>query len=79
VDLDWSDPKHWDDETAEPCRLCHTLTHYRDAQDRPIHKSCAADLAAEQMGLSRGAGRLTDERFPRPAATPAPEQTEVTR
>lgn len=77
VDLDWSGPEHWNDQVTEPCRLCQTPTHSRDSQGRPIHQSCAAELAAEQMG--RPSRRLTDERFPRPAATPAPEQTEVTR
>jgi hypothetical protein len=76
LSLDWSDPVHWDDDELAECRLCRTLTHSRDGQGRPIHQSCAAELAVEQVG--RRGGRLTDERFPR-SATPAPKQTEVTR
>ena len=77
VDLDWSGPEHWDDELVVPCRLCRTPTHSRDSQGRPIHQSCAADLAAEQVG--RYSGRLADERFPLPVAMPVLEHKEVTR
>lgn len=61
LSLDWSDPIHWDDNEKAECRLCKTLTNSRDAQDRPIHKSCAARLVAEQLGLQ--GGRVIDERF----------------
>jgi hypothetical protein len=59
VTLDWSDPIHWDDDELADCRLCHTPTHYRDAQKRPFHQSCAEKLLAEQTG---GQSLLVDER-----------------
>lgn len=76
VTLDWSDPKHWDDDELADCRLCRTPTHYRDGQDRPLHPSCAAQLIAEQTG---GQSPLVDERFPSPAQQARQGQTEVAR
>lgn len=75
VSLDWSDPIHWNHDELATCRLCGTPTHSRDAQDRPIHQSCAARLVAEQLG-PRG-GRVVNERFGTPARQPAPTSKTV--
>jgi len=60
VRLDWSNPTHWATELAG-CRRCHTVTHGRDEQGRPVHQSCAEEeLAAEMAGQLHA--QVVDER-----------------
>jgi hypothetical protein len=54
--LDWREAHHWSSR-ALPCRYCRGLTHLRDDDQRPAHKTCA-ERAANTLDVperSRGA------------------------
>jgi len=42
--LDWREAHHWS-SLALPCRYCRGLTHLRDDDRRPAHKTCAERAA----------------------------------
>jgi hypothetical protein len=78
VRLDWSDPIHWEHDVLADCRVCHSPTQSRDAQERPAHQSCVeTELAAERVG--QRSARVIDERFRTPAQQLHQARTEVAR